>query len=176
MENNKRKHCKAYQVHIQLYLRSVTLMFDLVVSSRCLIVSDFLSSHIKSYTCPFLVCAEDCCQKGVSFSVVCRSPDMTAKISENEIKPDVCAIPKGQRTWFHLEQNTLIHSISNLPRLSKSVLVFVRSGKKKRCTKSWWLAGLSRRKLVLTKEISNNLHLAKTENKSKKGQKRKKRR
>lgn len=55
-------------------------------------------SRIKSYTCPFPGSAEDCCQKGVSFSLVCSSPDMTAKISENEIKPDGCAVPKGQRT------------------------------------------------------------------------------
>lgn len=100
-------------------------------------------SHIKSYTCPFLWCAEDCCQKGISFSLVCSSPDMTAKISENEIKPDSYAVPKGQRTWFHSRQNTLIHSISSLPRLSQSVLVFVKSGKRERYTWRWWVGQVS---------------------------------
>lgn len=88
-------------------------------------------------------------KKDVSFSVLCRSPNMTAKISENEIKPDDCALPKGQRASFQSRRNTLIRHISSLPRLSKSVLVFVRSGKKERCTWCWvGRTGLSKRKLV----------------------------
>lgn len=141
MENSKRKHCEMYQVHIQFSYPVILEIYHFDVwFSPIIYVFDSLRlplSHIKSYPCPSLGCAEDCCQKGVSFSLVCSSPDMTAKISENEIKPDGCPIPKGHRTWFHSRQNTLIHSTSILPRLSKSVAVSVKSGKRERETWRW---------------------------------------
>lgn len=102
------------------------------------------SSQRQLCLCPWQGCVPTCCQR-VQSQTHKEVPCMTTKILRIKIISDSCTIPKERKGRLCLRQNALIHCISKLPELSKSVFTFVRSRNKVKHTGE----GTSTEKLVL---------------------------